>query len=186
MTGEFQKPVSSEDQVERISRLSDPELDRILGVLRGRIEEEFRITERVDLKSRQLFALAAGAFAGAQIAAYAALASTAVSHPKKIVTLALAIAGAVALGALTLLVHRNERLRDEQDLRPLEILDWCMAEGATNIVSARLVLALSHVAQLRAGSNVRRKDGYEAISRAVFYTLLLYAVELVFALVVRV
>jgi hypothetical protein len=186
MSSELQQVSSSDDQLQAIACMSDAELDRMLAVLRGRIEEEFQITERVDAKSRQLFALAAGAFAGAQAAAYAALASAAVSHSEKIATLVLSAAGALALGLLMFLLHSHEGLREERDLNPALIRDWCQGDDGTNVVSARLVLALSRVAQLRASSNKARNLDYERFSQAVRCVLLLYTAQLVFALAVRV
>ena len=42
------------------------DLDQAISTLRARVDEEFRIAERLDSKARQAFALAAGFFAVVQ------------------------------------------------------------------------------------------------------------------------
>jgi len=174
-----------DEQLAALSQKSDGELDRILDVLRARIEEEFRLAERLDLKARQVFALAVAAFAGAQAAAYADLANGALLSGEKVVILVVALVAAIALGALTLLVHNYERLRRETDLRPMDILERSVTDTAQNLVSARLIVTLSEIAQSRSVGNDQRAGECRMLARSVRYALLLYIVELGLALAVR-
>src|SRR3954465_14757211 len=91
------------------------DIDNALTVLRARIDEEFRITERLDSKSRQAFALTAGFFAVVQTVAFGAFAQATVNGTERVLLLAAAV---VAGGALIVVANRltnGEELLEEAD-----------------------------------------------------------------------
>jgi hypothetical protein len=126
-------------------------LEQAIGVLRARIDEEFRISERLDSKSRQAFALAAGFFAVVQTVTFSAFAQSSVHTGERIVLLAVAF---IAGGAVAAVAHRltnGEELLDEIDIKPETIVQWCNEAGRdSEYVSVRLVGELSGVATRRA------------------------------------
>ena len=169
-----------------ISQRNDAELDRVLTVLRGRIDEEFRISERLDTKARQGFATAAAFFAGAQAAAVASLAQANLGSVGKLAILASALAAAIALGVVANLLHSSEKLREERDLLPEDVMEWCCNLAEPNAIAAHLIQGLAEVASYRATSNAARVARCEDVSLAARWTLLICGIELACALATRI
>jgi hypothetical protein len=138
-----------------------------IAVLRGRIEEEFRISERLDSKMRQAFALAAGFFAVVQTVTFGSFAQSHVQPGERGLMLAAAIAAGAALVVIAHRVANGEELLEEADVRPEAIVDWCNEAGENEeYVSTRLVSELSYMARRRAENNAIRAKNYDAVASA--------------------
>jgi hypothetical protein len=163
------------------------DLETAITVLRARIDEEFRISERLDAKSRQAFALAAAFFAVVQTVTFGSFAQSSVSSDEKVGMLAAALIAGLALVVVAHRLTNGEELLDEDDVKPEAIVEWCNeAAGRPEYVSARLVGELAHVARRRADSNVIRDRNYESVAFATRWALILAGVELLVAIIVRI
>jgi hypothetical protein len=162
-------------------------LDLAIAALRARVDEEFKITERLDSKSRQAFALAGGGFAIAQTVAFGSFGQAQVDGAARFVTLGLA---AIAAIFLTLTAHRltdAEELRPEEDIDPSKIEEWARDLNDEDFAK-HMVVHLRVVAERRAASNERRAEYFNGHRGVLFWsrwTLLLTGAELIFAIVFR-
>jgi hypothetical protein len=160
------------------------DLDQAILVLRARVEEEFRISERLDSKSRQAFALAAGFFIVAQTVAFGSFGSVSGAESALVGVCALLAAFAVYVTG-----HRlasGEDLLEVRDIRPDAIVEWCDAATDDEYVSVRIVGNLRDVAKDRRENNQIRERNYDRIITAMRWSLVFAMVELFFAILVRI
>jgi hypothetical protein len=162
------------------------DLDQAIGMLRSRVDEEFKITERLDSKSRQSFALASVFFAAVQTVAFGSFAQSTVNGTEKVLLL---IAVVAAGAALVIVAHRltnGEELLEEADVRPESIEQWCNeAAGDPDYVKVRLVRDLRRMARRRSENNEIRARNYDAVVVATRWALIAAAVELLAGIAVR-
>ena len=165
---------------------SGGELDQAITVLRARVEEEFSIAERLDSKSRQAFALAAGFFAVIQTVAFGSFAQAEISTAERVVMLILVVVSGALVAWVAYVASQAEDLQDESDIQPASIVQWANEAGADpEYVRARLVRGLADVAQARADNNKVRATRYDAVVTAVKWALVAAGVELIVAIVAR-
>lgn len=165
----------------------DPtDLAHALAVLRERLEHEFNVTERLDSKSRQAFALAASSFVVAQASAFASFGAAAVTSSERVVMLVTALLAGAALAFVSLRLYESERTRPEENVSPKAIREWCRVNAVPGMVSAHLVWALSEVAQHRIASNASRHAQTERVHAATRLTLALSGLVLVVAMSTRI
>jgi hypothetical protein len=162
------------------------DLRQAITVLRARIDEEFRISERLDSKSRQAFALAAGFFAVVQTVAFGAFAQSTVNGTERVLLLAAVV---IAGGALVVVAHRltnGEELLPEADVRPEAVVQWCKEAGDDpESVSRHLVVELALMARRRADNNAGRARSYDRVVFATRWALIFVGLELLTAIAVR-
>lgn len=164
----------------------DGELEQAIGVLRARVDEEFRIAERLDSKTRQAFALAAAFFAVIQTVAFGSFAEGGVTSSERTLLLIAAVVAGVAVSNVAHKAGRAEDLRDEADLSPSRIVDWANHAGSDpEYVRARLLSGLAEVANERTTNNESRATKYDVVADAARLALILSGVELVIAIVAR-
>ena len=164
------------------------DLYQAITVLRGRIDEEFRITERLDSKSRQAFALAAAIFAVVQTVAFGSFGEDTVGSGERIALLATALLAGLVLVVVAHRVRNIEDLLPEEDTKPGTIVEWCneAPRDDPEYVPSRLVGELGRVADARAANNKRRAAKYEEVEAASRLALIAAALELVLAIAVRI
>jgi hypothetical protein len=183
------KSVSAEEpnrgQAAEIATRSSADLDNALTTLRDRVDQEFKRTERLDSKSRQAFAIAAGFFALTQAGAFATFGESAVSPGERGWILVAAVTAVAALAFTAIRVQHAERLRPEGGVHIQSVLDWCLRESEERMITAWLILAHRQVAMERVTSNGLRAKQVEAVVWAAGLTLVLCATELILALGVR-
>ncbi len=161
------------------------DLEQAITVLRARIDEEFRISERLDSKSRQAFALAAGFFAVVQTVAFGAFAQDNVDGLERFLMLAAAV---IAAGAVIVVADRltnGEELLEEADVTPEAIVGWCEEADDPEYVPARLVRELARMARRRAENNEIRARRYDRVVVSTRWALILAGLELLVAIFVR-
>ncbi len=164
----------------------DADLDRAITVLNARLDEEFRISERLDGKQRQAFALASVFFAIVQTVAFGSFAQGHLHTAQRGVIGGLAVVACVILIVVMQYLTSAEKLRDEDDINPKAIVDWCNEADAPDYVAVRLVGELSEVAQKRAASNKARALSYDKVSAAARWSLIASGVELLVAIALRI
>lgn len=166
------------------------QLSVLLDAATAIIDEEFRRSERLDAKSRNMVTIM-GAFFTVVLAVVAALinetlfaTSTQDTSP---FVLWLCIGGGVAtIGVLIALTWSYEawKLRDEEALQVKTIRDYRDAAYNGNpAVGAKLVDAYATIAEDRRRVNAERADAVEAAAIACGIAMLLIGTELVLALV---
>jgi hypothetical protein len=101
------------------------------------------------------------------------------------------IGGLAAIACCILIVVMRyltsaENLRDEDDISPKAIVDWCNQADARGYVAARLVRELSEVAQRRAASNKARALSYNKVAAAARWSLIASGIELLVSIALRV
>jgi len=176
---------SNQQKAEAIAGHPQADLDNTLAVLRDRVDQEFQRTERLDSKSRQAFALAAGLFALTQAGAFASFAENAVDSQERLGILIGAVLALAALGLTAFRLHHAENLRDEKSL-PLEAIhDWSLEPQQDRLLTAWLILSHLHVAKKRTDSNTTRVEQVKGVRSAAALTLAICATELIVALAVR-
>jgi hypothetical protein len=160
------------------------DLEQAVAVLRARVEEEFRISERLDGKARQAFTLAAGFFVVAQTVAIGSF-----SHPvdgaKQVLVAVLALISGVLAASTGHRLASGEELVDEADIRPDAIVEWCDTATDDDFVTVRIVSNLRDVANVRRANNELREKRYERVALMMRLTLTFSLVELIFAILVR-
>jgi len=162
-------------------------LEQAITVLRARIDEEFRIAERLDAKSRQIFALAAGFFAVVQTVTFGSFAQNQITSTDRQIMLAATVIAGLALIGVAYRLVRGETTLLENDIKPESIVAWCNeSKGDPEYLPARLVSELSLVARCRSQNNENRNLNYEAVSRMARVALSLAGIELFIAILVRV
>lgn len=172
-----------------IARLAEQDRDDLmaaLAVLRERVEHEFRVTERLEGKARQEFTLAAGFFVIAQAGAFASFGASGVTTSERFVVLAAAMLAAISLVLVAARLRVVERPRNEQEVTPATIFEWCRDQTRPRSVMAHLIWALSELAGRRTAGNQARAKQAEAVTDAAGLALVLAGVELALALVARI
>lgn len=162
------------------------DLDQAIAVLRGRIDEEFRIAERLDSKTRQAFAFAAGFFAVIQTVAFGSFASSGVTTEERAVLLILVVAAGGFVARIATRALAAEELQAEIDASPEAIAKWANEAGSDpEYVRVRLVGKLSKVARSRADNNETRSERYDDVVAASRLAMIVIGVELIWAIVAR-
>jgi hypothetical protein len=154
-------------------------------VLRARVIEEFQITERLDAKGRQVFALAAAFFAVAQTVAFAAFRASALNSAERAVIVALAACAAVALLLTGTKLADAEEPQPEQDIAPAKIEEWARDEDDQRF-GELLVAHLREIADARHASNQTRAVRYAEIETRARVALIITAVEILAAIALRI
>jgi hypothetical protein len=169
-----------------VTALSSPDMDHAITVLCGRMDELFRIIERLDTKAQQAFALGSAFYAGAQALAFASFAEDDVTTPERVLVL---VAAAVSTIALLVLAHRlanNLSLRRESGFSPEAIEDWYGdAVGRPGFMSANIVGLLVAVTKRREESARERANTYDSIETAARVAVILGIAESMIALTIR-
>ncbi len=173
------------EEAEAIARHEEGDLDNALGVLRERVDQEFRRTERLDNKSRQAFALAAGFFAVTQAGAFASFGESAVSSSERCWLLIAAVVTVVALTYTAIQLYHAERLRPEGSVHIESVLDWCLESSEKKMLTAWLILAHHAASTERNKSNGDRAEQTKAVVNAAGFTLFFCGAELILAMAVR-
>jgi len=168
-----------------IAKRSRADLDNALAMLRDQVTEEFERAERLDSKSRQAFAVAAGFFALTQAGAFASFGEGSISPAQRGWILGASVVAVAALAFTAIYVQRAESLRPDDGIHIQSVLDWCIREEEDKMITAWLILANRQVAQERVDGNKVRADQVEAVLRATGLTLAFCAAELFLALAVR-
>jgi hypothetical protein len=165
---------------------SSADLSQAITTLRSRIEEEFKIAERLDSKARQAFALAAGFFAVVQTVTFGSFAQSQISGNERHWLLAAAVVAGACVAAVAYALTHGEKLQDEDDVRPEMIVRWCNDADGDDYVAVHLVGELSMVARNRTDNNKKRGAHYSTVVTATRVALFSATVELLVAIVVRV
>lgn len=163
------------------------DLVQAITFLRGRIDEEFRISERLDSKSRQAFALAAGFFAVVQTVTFGSFAQSSITSAERVVLLVVALLAGLAVAWVAHKLSRGEELQDERDINPGSVVGWVEEADPddTQHVLVRLLSGLRDVAERRTENNRIRERNYEAVATATQVALIAAGIELITALMVR-
>ena len=162
------------------------DLDQAINVLRARVDEEFRIAERLDSKQRQAFALAAGFFAVVQTVAFGSFSGDSVTTTERVVLGVLALLAGLAVMLTGHKLTEGEELQPEDDISADALVRWCNEADGEDYVAVRIVSRLSAVATSRHESNKTRARKVDAVHDATRVALILAGVELVFAVLFRI
>jgi hypothetical protein len=165
---------------------SDLDLQLAINALRARVDEEFRVAERLDSKQRQAFGLAAALFAVAQTVAFGSFESGSLDGAKRAIIVAAAVVAALVLVIVMHRLRNAEDLHDEDDVLPEAIVDWCNEADADGYVAVRLIREFSEVARRRAASNKVRSDAYDRVAEAARWSLIATGTELLIAVLLRI
>jgi hypothetical protein len=165
---------------------SSSDLVEMIGALRARVDEEFRIMERLDAKARQAFALVAAFFAVVQAVAFGAFAQTEITNFERIALAVTAIVAGLSVGVVGYHLRSQEALRKEADLDPDQILGWLNAATRERDASRNLVVGLAEVAKERYANNRYREELYKTLDGWARGALILTSVELLVAIVIRI
>lgn len=163
------------------------DLVQAITFLRGRIDEEFRISERLDSKSRQAFALAAGFFAVVQTVTFGSFAQSSITSAERVVLLVAALLAGLAVAAVAHKLTHGEELQDERDVKPDSVVGWVEEADPDDAehVLVRLLSGLREVAESRTENNKIRERNYKTVATATQVALIMAGVELITALTVR-
>jgi len=162
------------------------ELVQMINALRARVDEEYRIMERLDAKARQAFTLVAAFFAVVQAVAFGGFAETGVTTAEGVVLAVLAIIAGVSVGVVGHCLRKEEALQEERDLDPDKILGWWREATGENYVSHRVAVGLAEIAKVRYANNETRAALYKQLDSAARLSLILSLVELIWAIVIRI
>jgi cellobiose-specific phosphotransferase system component IIC len=154
------------------------------------IDEEFKRSERLDAKSRNMITVAGAFFAVVQAVVAAlineTLTATATQETSPFVLWLCVAAGISTLGLLIALTWSYEawRLRDDEALQVKTIRDYRDAAYSGNpAVGAKLVDAYAQIAEDRRKVNAERADAVDAAAIACGIAMALIGIELVLAFV---
>ena len=161
------------------------DLVQAITVLRARVDEEFRISERLESKARQAFALTAGFFAVVQTIALGGLAQDMVHTAERVWLLAAALCAGVALLVVAHRLVNGAELLEEADVKPDAVVEWCNKATDPEYVSVRLVAELARMANRRTENNEIRAIHYDRVAYAARWAIIFALLELLTAIVVR-
>lgn len=162
------------------------DLDQAITALRARMDEEFRITERLSSKARQVFALTAGFFAVIQTIAFGTFGRDTVNSTERATLLVIAIVAGASVAWVARRVTSSEELLDETDVSPDKIAEWTeKGRSDPEYVRTHLVSNLAVVARKRSDNNKVRAERYDEVENAARWALIITSVELIVAVVVR-
>jgi hypothetical protein len=162
------------------------DLELAITVLRGLIEEQFRIAERLDQKSRQAFTLAAAFFAVVQAVTFGAFAQSDVSSTERLLLLGSALVAGCALAATAHRLANAEEPREEENIHPERIAEWWEQADDEQHVARHLFVELVRVAKARAQNNLAREQLRARTATVARWAMLLTSLELLLALSARV
>jgi hypothetical protein len=162
------------------------DLAQVITALRARIDEEFRMMERLDTKARQAFALVAGFFAVVQAVTFGSFAQGGVNPTERVfLAIAAILAGALVLWAGHLL-REVEELQREPDINPRELVSWYEEATEPDHVARNLASGLKVVAEKRFDNNLEKTKRLKTLDSAARCSLILTSLELMLAIVFRV
>lgn len=153
-----------------------------IAVLRDLIAEQFAITERIDAKTRQLFALAAGFFAVVQAVAFGSFAESSVSRCEKIGLVFLAALSGVLLACTAHRLRQSESLLKETTVHPSSLVRWSREDDGDN----HLTEMLAKIVESRRENNKIRVERYDRVVAVAEVALVVAGIELLVALIVRI
>lgn len=169
---------------------SATQLSILLDAATALIDEEFKRSERLDAKSRNMVTVAGAFFAVVQAVVVGFINETlgaTATQPASPFILWLAIAAGVAtlgLGIALVWSYEAWRLRDDETLRVKTIRDYRDAAYEGNpVVGAKLVDAYARIAEKRREVNEERAKAVDAAAIACIIAMLLIGTELVLAFV---
>lgn len=162
------------------------DLDHAIAVLRARVDEEFRISERLDSKGRQLFALAAGVFAVTQTVVFGSFSENRVGTDERVALCVMALLAGLALWWTAHAQADGEDLAEEGDTRPEAIVEWVNAATTDRQVTLQILGELARVARERDTSNRARAVRYDLVQTRARWVLILTATELIFGILFRI
>lgn len=155
-----------------------------IEALRARVVEEFQISERLDSKGRQVFALAAAFFAVAQTVAFGSFRVAQVTGAERVGIATLGLCAAVALLVTGHRLANSEEPQSEQDIGPSKIEEWARTVD-DNEFGRLLIVHLREIADRRTASNKRRVARYRMIESMARVALVLTGTEIIFAVASR-
>jgi hypothetical protein len=163
----------------------EADLAQAITLLRARIDEEFQVSNRLDSKQRQAFALATAFFAIVQTVAFGAMDTNGVTQDERIlIGLTGVVAGAFVVWVATRLIEA-ESLKSEDDVKPEAIVGWYETATKPTDFAGHAVQELRVVAERRRDSNKVRADRVRDVQGAAALALVFTGVELLAALVVK-
>jgi hypothetical protein len=168
--------------------ISPQDLNNAITVLVARLGEQFQLAERIDSKGRQVVAVCAAFYAGAQALAFSGFAEVDITTAERLILSAIAVVATGALIRAGEALFHTERPRDEDSFSADGIVKW-FAKGAgtgDQYVSCQLVANLARASNSRAEVTEEKYSGYEAVVRAARWSLLLIFIESIVAIVVRI
>lgn len=116
------------------------DLEPIVSALRARVEEELKLSERLDQKGRQAFLLSLGFFTAVQAVTFGSFAVIGVTAHERRWLVGLAIVASLALVLVGLALRHAEALRKEDDIKPSKLVEWAdESRGDPEYVLSRLV-----------------------------------------------
>jgi hypothetical protein len=162
------------------------DLEQAIAILRARVDEEFRITERLDAKSRQAFTVAAGFFVVAQAVAFGTFGADSVTSPERVIVAVLALIAGACVAATGHRLANSEDLLEVENIRPDAVVEWANSATDDDYVAVRIIANLRDVANGRRENNVTREGKYERVNTAMRWALIFCSVELLLAILVRI
>jgi hypothetical protein len=165
---------------------SADDLEQAIAALRARVDEEFRIAERLDSKQRQAFALASVFFAVVQTVAFGSFAQSNLHTTQRAIIGGLAVVAGLVLITVMNRLNNAEGLHAEDDIRPEAVVDWCNEADSPGYVAVRLIGELSDVARRRSSRNKDRAHNYDMVATATRWSLIVTGVELLIAIALRI
>lgn len=161
---------------------SHTDLEQAIATLRARIDEEFRISERFDSKSRQLFALAGGFFAAVQAVTFSSIGSDGLSSQGKAILLGAALTAAAALVILNQRLADSEEPLEEEDVPPDDIVTWVETGQSEEATLLRLIGGLATIARSRVDNNKLRKLRHDHLQTVMRWSLIASGAQLLVAI----
>lgn len=166
----------------------DHEEGLAIDAARAAIEQEFKIAERLDAKSRNQLAVIAGWFAVAQSAAAIALRAAVDATDSGFLTAGLilsAVAGGVAVFVVLLLHLRAWRLHDEEDVAPEGLREMLSAaRDPSRDFAADLIEHYADVLGTRRANNVTRSKTFDNARPWVIVAAMTTLIELGLAITI--
>lgn len=157
-------------------------LGQAIEVLQARIAEEFQVSERINTKGRQAFALLTAFFAIAQTIAFGGFG---LSHPQGATAVLLAIVATFAIVALLVSGHRVlglEELQPEAYLKPEKVVQWAKA-GPDRAFAQQAIVNMAEIADRRRKSNEKRAEQYRELESSARLVVVLIAAEILIAII---
>jgi len=158
----------------------------MVNALRARVDEEYRIMERLDTKARQAFAFVAAFFAVVQAVAFGTFAEGGITPTERVILAVFAVTAGLSVLVVGHHLRNQEDLQTESDIKPEEILKWWNEASSENDVSVHLASGLAEVAKERHANNLRRSTLFNKLDSWARWSLILTSLELLVAIVIRV
>jgi hypothetical protein len=155
----------------------------MIDALRARVDEEYRLMERLDTKARQSFALVAAFFALVQTVAFDAFGEAATAG--RLILAGLAIAAALSGLVVGHHLRNEEELQPEPALEPDRILQWWEEANSENYVAVRLARGLEVEANKRYANYLKKTRLYKTLDSRARLALILTSLELLGAIAIH-